>query len=122
MRQFDGQVVPGILLGQTEPVTLPRFERVSDFRSADGQVELDAIGETASGDHWVVEAKWKSKRVGRREAEKLVRHAQMFPGQTWLISRSGFTEDALAFARTVNMYTTDGQNLRGLKNLLLKPF
>ncbi len=54
-------------------VTLPVF-RVKDDISPDGQIELDAIGE--GHERWVVEVKWRNKRTGSKELEKLHKHAQ----------------------------------------------
>ena len=79
-------------------MTLPAVSRVAPYRSADGQVEVDALAETASGERWAVELKWQRKVVGERELKALAAKAQALNAQPWCISRSGFTPAARIYA------------------------
>ena len=108
MRRFNRQVVDGAVFGVPGQVTLPRFEQVSDYLSPDGQVQLDALGQAASGVKWIVEVKWRSKRVGKKEVERLLAHLQAAPAQGWIISRAGFTEEASELARRHGLFCSDG--------------
>jgi hypothetical protein len=118
MRDFDGQVVAGALFGQPGSISLPRFERVEAFQSTDGQIELDAVAQTTQGRRWIVEVKWKNKRAGRKELERLHVQAQEQSAQAWYISRSGFTEDAMRFAEGKKVYITDAQGIKRLRDML----
>ena len=118
MRHFDGQTVDGALLGQPDSLSLPRFEHVDAYQSTDRQIELDAIAETSAGQRWIVEVKWKNKRAGRKEIERLYAQAQAQSAQAWYISRNGFTEDAIRLAESQKIYLTDGQGIKNLREIL----
>jgi AAA+ ATPase superfamily predicted ATPase len=118
MRCFNGQVVDGSIFGVLGQVTLPRFAQVNQFVSPDGQVQLDAIGETSTGKNWVVEVKWRSKRVGKKEIERLLAIAQARMGQGWIISRTGFTEDATSLTKEQGLFHSDGRAIHQLQMLL----
>jgi len=103
MRRFAGQKVEGRLLGLPEAVIqLPLVVNADTYRSPDGQVELDAVARTATGDTWVVEVKWGGRQVSRRELERLqasAKSAQLpAPVTLWYISRSGFSQGARDYA------------------------
>ena len=70
MRHFNGQAIPEEVFHTQGEVTLPVFQDVKDEISPDGQIELDAIGE--GQERWVVEVKWRNKRAGSKELEKLL--------------------------------------------------
>ena len=118
MRCFNGQVVDGSIFGVHGQVALPRLAQVNQFVSPDGQVQLDAIGETSTGKNWVVEVKWRSKRVGKKEIERLLAIAQARMEQGWIISRTGFTEDATSLAKEQGLFHSDGQAIHQLQMLL----
>lgn len=118
MRRFNNQVVDGAIFSVPEPVTLPRFEQVNEYLSPDGQVQIDAVGKAPSGMKWIVEIKWRSKRVGVKEIKKLLALAQAEAAQGWIISRAGFTEDAAGFAQKEGLYYSDGQAIHDLQRLL----
>jgi AAA+ ATPase superfamily predicted ATPase len=119
MRQFNGQVVPGSIFGVADFITLPKFDQVNDYMSPDGQVQLDAVGQALDGVKWIVEVKWRTKRVGKKEMQRLLAHAQVESTQGWFISRAGFTEDATEFARQEGLFCSDGQAVHQL-HLALK--
>jgi AAA+ ATPase superfamily predicted ATPase len=109
MRQFDGQVVDGSIFGVSDPVTLPKFERVSEYTSPDGQVQLDAVARASVGVKWFVEVKWRTKRVGNKELARLLAHVQAEAAQGWFISRARFTEEAAELAQKEGLFYSDGQ-------------
>jgi hypothetical protein len=115
MRSFNSQQIDGAIFHIPGSVVLPHFERVEPYISQDGRVQLDALGETSQGEKWIVEVKWRNKRVGRKEAEKLSILAKELHAQGWLISRSGFTDDALEHADKSQIFLSDRNGIRELK-------
>jgi AAA+ ATPase superfamily predicted ATPase len=120
MRSFDGQVVNGSIFGASDQITLPKFGQVSEYLSPDGQVQLDAIGQALSGPKWIVEVKWRTKRVGKKEVEILLAHARAESAQGWFISRAGFTDDAAEFSRREGLLFSDGPAIHILELSLKK--
>jgi hypothetical protein len=124
MRRFTGQIVPGDLLGQEGEFALPVVRSVDGYRSPDGQVELDALAELApdatrsAGGRWAVSIKWRSKRAGRKELEQLAGHAANLGAMGWMITRDGFTPDALNYARQAGILISSGDDLVQLAKLL----
>jgi len=105
LQRFAGQEVNGELLGLSGRVRLPMFRQVASYRSEDGRIEVDAVAE--DGERWAVEIKWRGKRAGLKELQKLVRAAQTLSARPWFISRAGFTPEAEAYARREGiMYST----------------
>jgi AAA+ ATPase superfamily predicted ATPase len=120
MRLFDGQVMDGVLFGLADPITLPRFNQVNEYLSPDGQMQLDAVGLVPDGVKWVVEIKWRSKRAGKKEMERLSAHAKSELAQGWFVSRAGFTEDAVAFAQAEGLFCSDSSAIHLLEVALRK--
>ena len=81
-------------------------------------MELDALAETEAGQKWVVEVKWRNKRAGPKELEALHQKAQAHRAQPWLISRAGFTGEALGYARRHQILVSDGAAVDALALLL----
>lgn len=117
MRHFSGQSISGEVFHTLGEVTLPLFEDVEDEVSLDGQIELDAIGE--GQERWVVEVKWRNKRAGIKELEKLVRHAQERAARGWFVSRTGFSADAVQYAIENDIFITDKDGLEILRKQIL---
>lgn len=113
MRRFNSQIVPKEVFQTQDPVTLPIFAEVRSDVSPDGQIELDAIGE--GPERWVVEIKWRNKRAGIKELEKLYNHAQGQKARAWFVSRSGFSADAVQYASDKGMLITDKDGLELLR-------
>ena len=120
MRSFSGQVAQGKWFGRKEPVHLPLFQTVRSFQTKDGQVELDAVTSGSFDRDWVAEVKWKNKRVGRKELEKLLRNAQERNAQGWYISKAGFTTEAEIFAAEQGLYLLDNAAIHNLILMLQK--
>lgn len=120
MRSFSGQEAQGRWFGSPAPVRLPVFQAVDSFQTKDGQVELDAVTTGSSARDWVTEVKWKNKRVGKKELEKLLRQAKKRNAQGWYISKSGFTSEAQAFAAEQGLYISGDTELHELVNFVQK--
>ena len=118
MRRFGGQKIDGTLFNFPGIFILPNFVRVEPFISQDGRVQLDALGETPQGIKWIVEVKWRNKRVGKKEVERLSNLTRELDAQGWLISRSGFTEDALEHAVKSHLFLSDRNGIQELRQLI----
>lgn len=124
LQRFAGQEVDGALLGLSESVRLPTFRRVAAYRSADGQIEVDALAEAGAepgrsgGERWAVEIKWRSKLSGIKEVQRLVRAAQMLSARPWFISRAGFTPEAEAYARREGVMCSREDEIRALARIV----
>jgi len=116
--QFAGQEVDGALLGVSGTVRLPAFDRVAPYRSADGQVEVDALAE--NGERWAVEIKWRGRLAGLKEVHKLARVARSLSARPWFISRAGFTPEAQEYARREGIMTSSRREIEGLAGLVVQ--
>ena len=116
MRRFAGQRLSGAFFGLEEEIVLPAFSRVAAYRSADGQVEVDALAE--NDERWAVEVKWRSKAAGKKELASLLNKAQSLKARPWFISRSGFTPAALAYAAEQRILFSTRADLEGLSKAL----
>lgn len=121
MRLFNGQVAQGKWFGRKESIRLPLFHTVSSFEAKDGQVELDAVTSGSSSRDWIAEVKWKNKRAGKKELEKLLRQVQERNAQGWYISKAGFTTEAETFANEHGLYFSDDTAIHELSLFLHKP-
>lgn len=121
MRLFNGQVAQGKWFGRKESIRLPLFHTVSSFEAKDGQVELDAVTSGSSSRDWIAEVKWKNKRAGKKELEKLLRQVQERNAQGWYISKAGFTTEAETFANEHGLYYSDDTAIHELSLFLQKP-
>jgi len=97
LQAFAGQEVDGKLLGMPDRVNLPPFERVAPYLSPDGQVQVDSLAE--DHERWAVEIKWRGRLTGKKEMEKLLTNARSLRAKPWVISKSGFTPEAIEYAR-----------------------
>jgi len=117
MRLFNGQTVSKEVFHTSGVVTLPVFKSVKDEVSPDGQIEMDAVGE--GQERWVVEVKWRNKRAGIKELEKLRTYAQARKVRAWFVSRSGFSADAIQYAIENDIFITDKDGIHSLRKLIL---
>ncbi len=115
LRVLAGEKVPGALLGQDKPVQIPDFEEVISYRSPDGQVELDVLAK--GNEPWIVEVKWRLRRVGEKELRTLVERSQLFEARCWCISQAGFTPEAQAFAAAKDILLSQSDDLKELQKL-----
>lgn len=116
MRHFCGQTVPGTLFHVPGEIKLPVFNTVIAETSADGQIEIDAVGEGAVS--WVVEVKWRNKRAGIKEISQLLHNSQERSATGWCISKAGFSEDALKFARENNILLSNEKDFNALRKMI----
>jgi hypothetical protein len=114
--RFAGQEVDGGLLRLSGTVRLPAFRRVAPYRSADGQIEVDALAE--NDERWAVEIKWRGKRAGLKEVRKLVRVARDLSARPWFISRAGFTPEAEAYARREGVMYSTREDIEALAKIV----
>lgn len=112
LHKLAGKTLPGTYLGQIDPVPVPAFTRIEPYGAPDGQMEIDALAE--NGERWAVEVKWRQKRVGRSELEKLLVAATSLGARAWCVSQAGFTADALAFAAEKAILTSTAEDLAAL--------
>jgi len=125
---FDGRQAPGRLFGLAATrggdLRLPIFTRVAAYQSADGQLELDAVGEGAAP--WLVEVKWRNRPVSRADIEAFAGKARavvdrLHLGSTpslWMISGGGFKPAALSYAASQGILVSRGQDMQELAELL----
>lgn len=123
MAAFHGQKVPGNLFGAPKAVQLPTFRKVEALQVPNAGPEIDAV---AQGDQlWVAELKWRNQPARRSDLEEFlskIRAAETTllasPDVLWMVSRSGFREGALRFARQKGILVSTGQDLQALADLL----
>ena len=80
-------------------------------------MQIDAVGQAPSGVKWIVEVKWRTKRVGKKEMQRLLAHAQAKSAQDWFISRAGCTDEAAEFGRQEGLFSSDGEAVHQLHSL-----
>ncbi|MBU0492153.1 MAG: restriction endonuclease, partial [Chloroflexi bacterium] len=109
---FAGQVVDGKLLGLAGKVRLPPFERVASYRSADGQVEVDALAEGEQ--RWAVEVRWRARLALPRDLRRLQAVAADLDARPWFIAKAGFTTAAQDLARQAGVMCSDQHDVEQL--------
>jgi len=112
LQRFDGQEINGETIGLEGLLRLPTFSQVAPYLSPDGQIEVDALAE--GSERWVVEIKWRNKRVGVKELQTLAQKAQSLHGRPWLISQGGFTPEAERFARGNHMLFSNRSQIEAI--------
>ena len=121
LRALSNKEVPGKLLGTSEPaIQFPCFEDVIQYRSKDGQIEVDCLANTDHG-NWAVEVKWRTKVIGVEEVQKFQNKCKKIAQYLWFVSKSGFTQNAQHYCKEQRIYFTDEAALRELKNKTLLP-
>ena len=118
VRAFAGQEIDGVWFGRSGRMTLPTFTQVAPYRSADGQLEVDALAEAVGGERWAVELKWQNKAVGEKELTTLAAKAQALGARPWCVSRSGFTPAARTYAGDHDMLISTRADLERLEKAL----
>jgi predicted transcriptional regulator len=116
LQAFDGQEVDGRLFGVDGLVKLPTFERVTPYLSPDGQVQVDSLAE--NHERWAVEIKWRGRLSGKKELERLAANALSLSAKPWFISKMGFTQEALEFARHSSIMLSSQADLEVLAKLV----
>jgi len=116
LQAFKGQEADGRLFGVDGLVKLPVFERAASYLSPDGQVQVDSPAE--NHERWAVEIKWRGRLSGKKELEKLAANARSLSARPWFISKKGFTQEALEFARHNDMLLSSQADLEILAKLV----
>ncbi len=122
LRNLSGRTVEGKLFGQQERVYVPEFTRVSAYCSPDGQFELDGLAESDE-EPWVIEVKWRQKRVGKGELEHLLERTEQFGrmfdirARAWCVSQAGFTPQAVTFAVEHGVLLSGADELKALEKI-----
>jgi len=113
---FDGQLIAGELLGAGEDIVLPKFDKVEPFIDENGE-ELEAVGQ---GKHiWACELKWRRSTAGETEVRRLLERARKIRAErAWLISKAGFTREALALMRKESVLHSNGDQLREIEKVV----
>jgi hypothetical protein len=121
LQAFAGQEVDGNLLGMPGKVVLPALEHVAPYLSPDGQVQVDSVAASSDAeDHerWAVEIKWRGRLTGKKEMEKHLANARNLMAKPWFISKSGFTPEAIEFARQNAVMFSSQADLEKLASLV----
>jgi len=116
LQALNGQEVDGRLFGVEGLVKLPIFERVTPYISPNGQVWVDSLAE--NHERWAVEIKRRGRLSGRKELEKLAANARSLSAKPWFISKMGFTQEAMEFARHNGMMLSSQADLETLAKLV----
>ncbi len=117
MQAFAGQKIEAALFLQSpfkDKIGLPKFNAVRPYRSADNQMEIDLL----AGNHetWAVEIKWRNKTADLREVKKFAANAKDLADKFWFISKSGFTNSAMAFAKSNQLLLSDRASIEAIAN------
>ncbi|MBN1666308.1 MAG: helix-turn-helix domain-containing protein [Anaerolineales bacterium] len=116
LQAFAGQEVDGRLFGMDGVIKLPVFQRVAPYLSQDGQIQVDSLAE--NHERWAVELKWRGRLSGKKELEKLAANARSLSAKPWFISKIGFTQEALEYARQNSMMVSSQADLEALSRLV----
>ena len=116
LQAFNGQEVDGRMFGVEGLVKLPVCARVAPYLSPDGQVQVDSLAE--NHERWAVEIKWRGRLSGKKELEKLAANARSLSARPWFISKMGFTQEALEFARHNDVLLSSQADLEVLAKLV----
>ena len=122
----DGVVVSGCHPGdchyvQGNLVARRRFTALRallDFLGLDLRRIHFAWVSAAEGQKWAVEVKWRNKRVGPKELERLFQRARAQSAQAWCVSKAGFSGEALTYARRHKMLLSDAEAIEALAALV----
>jgi hypothetical protein len=89
---------------------------VTPYLSKDGQVQVDSLAK--NHERWAVEIKWRGRLSGKKELEKLNANAHGLAARPWFISKFGFTQDSIDFARQSGMMFSSQAELESLARLI----
>lgn len=118
MELFSGKEIDGRVFGIEGRLKLPAFKKIERYISKDGKTEIDILATNKV--KWAVEIKWKRKAAGFKEVDAFFRKAFSLVDRLWFISKSGFTEEARAFASEKGMLLSAERDLETLMSGLKK--
>ncbi|MDZ7290370.1 MAG: ATP-binding protein [candidate division KSB1 bacterium] len=119
MQAFAGQEIEQNLFFECplqDKVILPKFKNIRPYRSADNSIEIDFLAE--NNKRWAVEIKWKNKAADLRELKKFHTNAKELADVLWFISKSGFTNSAVAFAKENQILLSDLNSIEDIAERL----
>ncbi len=135
VRQFNGQVVPGRLLGATGAVELPSVTwagkiTVDDPRAQFGstpdtyEVDVVTVGSQPQ-DCWAIDAKHRRRAITRAMVERSIRNAHAVAAarglafsRLWLVAPRGIRPDGLVLAQQEGILVSGLRQLEQLERLL----
>jgi hypothetical protein len=79
-------------------------------------VQVDSLAE--NHERWAVEIKWRGRLSGKKELERLAANALSLSAKPWFISKMGFTQEALEFARHSSIMLSSQADLEVLAKLV----
>jgi len=116
MRAFRNQKIDRNLFlyypYEEEKFTLPTFTIVQPNQSIENKMEIDLIAE--NGEKWAVEIKWKNKTSGVPELRKFYLNSKDVADKFWFISKSGFSQSALEYARKNQIMLSDRASIEAI--------
>ena len=124
IERFNAQKVNGDLFGTNGTVELPKFEKVENYSSEDGQVEIDLV--CTNNETWFVEIKWKNRSAGVKDIRQFYTKVKDRSEKNdvnevhrlWFISKSGFTRAALEFSYVNNIFVSSKRELESIEAIL----
>jgi len=119
MQSFDGQEIEKNLFLECpykDKLILPNFKNIQPYRSPDNLIEIDLLAE--DGEKWAVEIKWKNKATSLQELKKFLMNAKDLAEKLWFISKSGFTNAAIEFAKVNHILLSDQTSIEAIAKRL----
>ncbi len=133
LRQFRGQTVSARLFGQRDgTVVLPTITDVQNLVLPDPRGELDGRpgsvevdGYATGSETWILEAKHQKGGVTRGHVDRLLRKRQFLEAhgrgpvsRAWMVSHTGFREDARERCDEADVWFTNARQLATLERAL----
>ena len=119
MQSFDGQEIEKSLFLECpykDKLILPNFKNIQPYRSPDNLIEIDLLAE--DGEKWAVEIKWKNKATSLQELKKFLMNAKDLAEKLWFISKLGFTNAAIEFAKVNHILLSDQTSIEAIAKRL----
>lgn len=116
MRKFNGQRIEGRLFGMDRSIVLPAFEEIKEYSSRNGNIQVDALAKNK--ENWAVEIKWSNRRSNKAELARFYQNTSSLAGRHWFVSKNGFADAAIAFARENDIYISNLTDLQKLAKII----
>lgn len=126
VQKFNGQKVPGRLLGVDQEVILPKFEDVEEdviiLKGLDDQklrIEVDILAQKdiTLKKKWIVETKVNMLRIA--DIHRMSVNSDLLQAIPWIVSFSNIPAYAYSMAKETHVMITGSQQWEELKNLIL---
>lgn len=116
MRKFNGQRIEGRLFGMDRSIVLPAFEEIKEYSSRNGNIQVDALAKNK--ENWAVEIKWSNRRSNKAELARFYQNTSSLADRHWFVSKNGFADAAIAFARENDIYISNLTDLQKLAKII----